>query len=57
MTAKEAAVIRAALRLYKHWVKLGPHELGRINHWYPVCSEVQAKSLGRACKAMRKEGK
>ena len=58
-TAKER-VIKSAMRLYKHWVSLRPHSMiiePRTNHWYPLCSETEAKALCRACKALEKEGK
>lgn len=49
--AAEKRVVRAAMRLYNHWRAMRPLGIGE-RHWYPLNSEPQAKSLGRACAAL-----
>jgi len=56
---KVIRVYRAAMQLYRHWVRLGasqwtPNKWCEPGHWYPLCSEKQAKVLGKACAAAKK---
>ena len=57
MTPTERRVIKAAMALYRHWVRIGrgqtrPNEWCEPGHWYPLCSERQAKAFGKACAAL-----
>lgn len=50
------AVVKAAIHLDRLWRSMAPlrPDGSRMEpHWYPLCSEKEAKSLCRACARLR----
>ena len=57
MTRAERRVVRAAMRLYKHWAESSDPLFWPEGFWYPLGSKKQAVPFGKACAALRKVGK